>query len=59
MERKVKNNDWSKQFNQIILVTIVVDTLLWYNQLVDESEKEGDFYLILSEELIDNKYYSI
>ena len=27
--------------------------------MVDESEKEGDFYLIFSEELIDNKYDSI
>ena len=35
---------------------IVVDTFLCYNQLVDESEKEGDFYLILAEELIDSKY---
>ena len=59
MERKVKNNDWSKQFNQIILGMIVVDTFLCYNQLVDESEKEGDFFLILAKELIDKKYDSI
>ena len=38
---------------------ILVDTFLCYNQLVDESEKEGDFYLRLTEELIDNKYDSI
>ena len=38
---------------------IVVDEFLCYNQLVDESEKEGDFYLRLAEELIDNKYDSI
>ena len=38
---------------------IVVDAFLCYNQLVDESEKEGDFYIRLSEELINNKYDSI
>ena len=38
---------------------IVVYTFLRYNRLVDESEKEGNFYLILDEELIDNKYDSI
>ena len=38
---------------------IVVDTFLCYNQLVDESKKEGDFYLRLAEELFDNKYDSI
>ena len=37
----------------------MVDTLLCYNQLVDESEKEGGFYLRLAEELIDKKYDSI
>ena len=38
---------------------IVVDTFLCYNQLVDKSEKEGNFDLRLAKELIDNKYYSI
>ena len=38
---------------------IVVDVFLCYNQLVDESEKEGDFYLRLAKELIDIKYDSI
>ena len=37
----------------------MVDTFLCYKQLVEESEKEGDFYLILAEELVDNKYDSI
>ena len=59
LERKVETNDWSKRVNQSILGMIVVDTFLCYNQLVDESEKEGDFYLRLAEELIDNKYDSI
>ena len=56
LERKMDTNDWYKQVNQIILGMIVVDTFLCYNQLVDESKKEGNFYLILAEELIDNKY---
>ena len=47
LERKVKTNDWYKQVNQIILGMIVFDAFLCYNQLVDESEKEGDFYLRL------------
>ena len=55
----METNNWSKRVNQSILGMIVVDTFLCYNQLVDESEKEGDFYLIFSEELIDNKYDSI
>ena len=38
---------------------IVVDTFLCYNQLVYKSEKEGDFYPRLAEELIDKKYDSI
>ena len=38
---------------------IVVDAFLCYNQLVDESGKEGDFYLRLAKELIDRKYDSI
>ena len=59
LERKVETNNWSKQVNQSILGMIVVDTFLCYNQLVDESEKEGNFYLRLAEELIDNKYDSI
>ena len=54
LERKVETNDWSKQFNQSILGMIVDNTFLWYNQLVDESEKEGNFYLRLAEELINN-----
>ena len=53
---KVETNDWYKRVNQSILGMIVVDTFLYYNQLVDDSEKEGYFYLRLSEELIDNKY---
>ena len=59
LEIKVNTNDWSKRVNQIILGIILVDTFLCYNQLVDDSEKEVDFYLRLAEELIDNKYYSI
>ena len=59
LERNVETNNWSKQVNQSILGMIVVDKFLCYNQLVDESEKEGDFYLRLAEELIDNKYDSI
>ena len=59
LERKVKTNDWSKQVNQSIPGMIVFDAFLCYNQLVEESEKEGDFYLRLDEELIDNKYDSI
>ena len=59
LEIKVDTNDWSKQVNQSILGMIVVDKFLCYNQLVDESEKEGNFYLRLDEELIDNKYDSI
>ena len=59
LERKVDTNDWSKQVNQSILGMIVIDAFLCYNQLVDESEKEGDLYLRLAEELIDNKYDSI
>ena len=57
LEREVDNNDWSKRVNQSILGMILVNTFLCYNQLVDESEKEGDFYLRLAKELIDNKYY--
>ena len=38
---------------------IVVDTFLCYNQLVEKSDKEGDFYLRLAEELINNKCDSI
>ena len=52
-------NEWSKGVNQSIIGMIVVNTFLWYNQLVDESEKEGNFYLRLAEDLIDNKYDSI
>ena len=52
-------NDWSKWVNQSIIGMIVVDEFLCYNQLVDKSEKEGNFYLRLDEELIDNKYDSI
>ena len=59
LERKVETDNWYKQFNQIILGMIVVDVFLCYNQLVDESEKEFDFYLRLAEEIIDNKYDSI
>ena len=59
LERKVDTNDWSKQVKQSILGMIVVDTFLCYNKLVDESEKEGDLYLRLAKEPIDNKYDSI
>ena len=59
LERKVETNDWSKQVNQSIIGMIVVNKFLCYNQLVDDSEKEGDFYLRLAKELIDNKYDSI
>ena len=59
LERKVETNDWSKRVNPSILGIIVVDTFLCYNQLVDKIKKEGDFYLRLAEELIDNKYDSI
>ena len=59
LEIKVETNDWSKRVNQSIIRMIVVDTFFWYNQLVNASEKEGDFYLRLVEELIDNKYDSI
>ena len=59
LERKLETNDWSKQVKQSILGMIVVDTFLCYNKLVDESEKEGDLYLRLAEELFDNKYDSI
>ena len=59
LEIKVETNDWSKRVNQSIIRMIVVDVFLCYNQLVDKSEKEGDFYLRLAEELIDNKYNSI
>ena len=59
LERKVETNDWSKRVNQSILGMIVVDAFFCYNQLVGESEKEGNFYLRLAEELIDNKYDSI
>ena len=49
LERNVDTNDWYKRVNQIILGTILVDALLCYNQLVDESEKEGNLYLRLAE----------
>ena len=39
LDRKVEINDWSTRFNQSILVIIVIDTFLCYNQLVDKSEK--------------------
>ena len=41
LEIKVENNDWYKQVNQSILGMIVVNMLLCYNQLVDESEKKA------------------
>ena len=56
LKRKVDTNNWSKRVNQSIIKMIVVYAFLCYNQLVEESEKEGDFYLRLTEELIDNKY---
>ena len=59
LERKVETKDWSKRVNQTIFGMIVVDSFLCYNKLVDSSEKEGDFYMRLAEELIDNKYDSI
>ena len=37
----------------------MVNTFFCYNQLVDKSEKEGDFYLRLAGELIDYKCDSI
>ena len=49
LKRKVDTNDWSKRVNQSILGMIVVDTFLCYNQLVEKSDKEGDFYLRLAE----------
>ena len=59
LDRKVGTNDWYKRVNHSILGFIVLDTFLCYNQLVDESEKEGDFYLRLAKELIDNKFDSV
>ena len=38
---------------------IVADSFLCDNKLVDNNKKEGDFYMKLAEELIDNKYNSI
>ena len=59
LERKVDANDWYKQVNQSILRMIEVDNFSCYNQLVGESEKEGNLYLKLAEELNVNKYDSI
>ena len=39
LEIKVDTNNWSKQIKQSILGMIVMDNFLYYNQLVDESEK--------------------
>ena len=45
LERNVETYAWSKLVNQSILEMIVVNMFLCYNQLVDESEKYGYFYL--------------
>ena len=38
---------------------ILVDSFLVFQQLIDVSVKEGDFYASLAEELIDNNYDSL
>ena len=59
LEKKLEVKDWSKRVNLSILGMTIVDSFLLYSQLVDQDEKEPDFYTLLAEELIDNTYDSV
>ena len=56
IEKKIETKDWSKRCNLSIFAICVVDTWLAYKQIGKAYETQQDFYVHLSEELIDNTH---
>jgi hypothetical protein len=56
LEKKIQTRDWAKQFNMSLFGMCVVDAWLAFKHVRQTKELQRDFYIKLSEELIDNRY---
>jgi hypothetical protein len=56
LEKKLETDNWSMRVNMSILGMVLVDSWLAFTQCTNSEEKQKDFYILLSEELIDNNY---
>jgi hypothetical protein len=60
IEKKLGTLDWSMRVNMSVLGMCIVDTWYAWNLCTgNTTEKQKDFYSLLAEELIDNRYDSI
>ena len=56
LQLKLQTHDWSKIVNLLILAINMVDAWLVYQKCTQTTYIQKDFYLYLSEQLIDNVY---
>jgi hypothetical protein len=57
LEKKIQTQDWARRFNMSLFGMCVVDAWLAYKKQVTKTKEDRrEFYIKLSEELIDNRY---
>jgi hypothetical protein len=56
LDKKTQKQDWAKRFNMSLFGMCVVDAWLAFKHVKQTTEDQRDFYIKLSEELIDNSY---
>jgi hypothetical protein len=56
LEKKIQTRFWARRFNMSLFGMCVVDAWLAYKQVTKTKEDQIEFYIKLSEELIDNRY---
>ena len=59
LEKKLKTHSWHMRVNLSILAMVIVDTWLVYSKCTKLDDCQTDFYIKLSEELIDNNYEEV
>ena len=56
IEKKLGTKYWSMQINMSLVAICIVDTWLSYKLDTGAEETHAEFYLAISEEMIDNMY---